>query len=119
MDEEKGEERIKGMNEHVAARAEDYLESLLADAFKGKGFQKISELLQEREVEPSQTYSKSLINQLDKALRKELDKNEFQNVSLLLKSIQLYLKSDHHKGTSLFIEQGLVEKMSIMLYTSY
>ncbi|NXT53025.1 SYC2L protein, partial [Pluvianellus socialis] len=88
------------------------LESLLTDAFKGKGFQKISELLQEREIEPPQKYSKSLFNQLDKALRKELDKNEFQNVSLLLKCIQLYFRSDLQEGTSLFIEQGLVEKMN-------
>ncbi|KAM7122034.1 synaptonemal complex protein 2-like [Ciconia maguari] len=95
----------------MAARAEDYLESLLTDAFKGKGFQKISELLQEREIEPPQKYSKSLFNQLDKALKKELDKNEFQNVSLLLKCIQLYFKSDLQEGTSLFIEQRLVEKM--------
>ncbi|KAF1461659.1 Synaptonemal complex protein 2-like, partial [Pygoscelis antarcticus] len=80
------------------------LESLLTDAFKGKGFQKISELLQEREIEPPQKYSESLFNQLDK----ELDKNEFQNVSLLLKCIQLYFKSDLQEGTSLFIEQGLV-----------
>ncbi|PKU34650.1 synaptonemal complex protein 2-like [Limosa lapponica baueri] len=48
------------------------LESLLADAFKGKGFQKISELLQEREIEPPQKYSESLFTQLDKALRKVL-----------------------------------------------
>ncbi|NXG63737.1 SYC2L protein, partial [Hemiprocne comata] len=84
------------------------LESLLTEAFKGKGFQKISELFQEREIEPPQKYSKSLFHQLDKALRKELDKNKFQNVSLLLKCIQLYLKSDLQEGTSLFIEQGLV-----------
>ncbi|XP_064499598.1 synaptonemal complex protein 2-like [Pseudopipra pipra] len=95
----------------MAGRAEDYLESLLTDAFKGKGFEKISELLQEREVEPRQKYSESLFSQLDKALRKELDKNEFQNVSLLLKCIQVYFKSDFQEGKSLFIEQGLVAKM--------
>ncbi|KFR09199.1 Synaptonemal complex protein 2-like, partial [Nipponia nippon] len=89
------------------------LESLLTDAFKGKGFQKISELLQERDIEPLQKYSESLFNQLDKALRKELDKTEFQNVSLLLKCIQLYLKSDLQEGTSLFIEQGLIEQMMV------
>ncbi|OWK58373.1 Synaptonemal complex protein 2-like [Lonchura striata] len=71
----------------MADRAEGYLESLLIDAFKGKGFQKIDELFKEA---------------------KELDKNEFKNVSLLLKCIQLYLKSDIGEGKSLLIEQGLV-----------
>ncbi|KAM9636632.1 synaptonemal complex protein 2-like [Morphnus guianensis] len=92
------------------------LESLLIDAFKGKGFEKISELLEEREIEPPQKYSESLFNQLDKALRKELDKNEFQNVSLLLKCIQLYFKSDLQEGTNLFIEQGLVLTDSFNFY---
>ncbi|XP_028941130.1 synaptonemal complex protein 2-like, partial [Antrostomus carolinensis] len=106
--EEKSEEWSREVNGNMT---EDYLELLLMDAFKGKGFQKISELLQEREIEPPQKYSTSLFNQLDKALRKELDKNEFQNVSLLLKCIQLYFRSDLQEGTSLFIEQGVVEKM--------
>ncbi|KAM9200220.1 synaptonemal complex protein 2-like [Mergus octosetaceus] len=95
----------------MAARAEDYLESLLTGAFKGKGFQKISDLLQGRGMEPLQKYSESLFVQLDKALRKELDKNEFHNVSLLLKCVQLYLKSDLQQGMSLLIKQGLVDKM--------
>ncbi|KAM7072418.1 synaptonemal complex protein 2-like [Acridotheres tristis] len=100
----------------MADRAENYLESLLIDAFKGKGFQKIHELLQEKEVEPPQKYSESLFNQLDKALRKELDKNDFKNVSLLLKCIQLYLKSDLQEGKSLFIEQGLFLTNSFNFY---
>ncbi|NXR81985.1 SYC2L protein, partial [Pycnonotus jocosus] len=105
------EEQNRDVSSNMADRAEDYLESLLLDAFKGKGFQKIHELLQEKEVEPPQKYSESLFNQLDKALRKELDKNEFENVSLLLKCIQLYLKNDLQEEKSLFIEQGLVAKM--------
>ncbi|XP_066044194.1 synaptonemal complex protein 2-like isoform X3 [Chamaea fasciata] len=109
--EEKSEERNRDVSGTMADRAEDYMESLLIDAFKGKGFQKIHELLQEKEVEPPQKYSESLFNQLDKALRKELDKNEFENVSLLLKCIQLYLKSDLQEEKSLLIEQGLVAKM--------
>ncbi|XP_072185324.1 synaptonemal complex protein 2-like isoform X2 [Excalfactoria chinensis] len=95
----------------MAAHAEDYLESLLIDAFKGKGYQKISDLLQERETDTLQKYSNSLLSQLDRALRRELDRNDFHNVSLLLKCIQLYFKSDLQQGTSLFVEQGLVEKM--------
>ncbi|NXI12415.1 SYC2L protein, partial [Irena cyanogastra] len=105
------EERNRDVSGNMANRGEDYLESLLTDAFKGKGFQKIHQLLQEKEVEPPQKYSESLFNQLDKLLRKELDKNEFENVSLLLKCVQLYLKSDFQEGKSLFIEQGLVAKM--------
>ncbi|KFP67509.1 Synaptonemal complex protein 2-like, partial [Cariama cristata] len=92
------------------------LESVLTNAFKGKGFQKLNELLQEREMEPLQKYSESLLNQIDKALRKELDKNEFQNVSLLLKCIQLYFKNDLQEGMSLFIEQGLVLTDSFNFY---
>ncbi|XP_014732371.1 PREDICTED: synaptonemal complex protein 2-like [Sturnus vulgaris] len=107
----KSEERNRDVSGNMADRAENYLESLLTDAFKGKGFQKIHDLLQEKEVEPPQKYSESLFNQLDKALRKELDKNDFKNVSLLLKCIQLYLQSDLQEGKSLFIEQGLVAKL--------
>ncbi|KAM9302524.1 synaptonemal complex protein 2-like [Morus bassanus] len=114
--EERIEEWNREVNSNMAARGEDYLESLLTDAFKGKGFQKISEVLQEREIEPLQKYSESLFGQLDKALRKELDKNEFQNVSLLLKCIQLYFKSDLQEGRSLFIEQGLVLTDSFNFY---
>ncbi|KAM9575395.1 synaptonemal complex protein 2-like [Guaruba guarouba] len=115
-EEQEREELNKEVNGNVAARAEDYLKSLLADAFKGKEFQEISELLQERETDPPQKYRKSLLNQLDEILRKELDKNEFQNISLMLKCIQLYFKSDLRDRTSWFVEQGLVEKMSIILY---
>ncbi|OXB84554.1 UNVERIFIED_CONTAM: hypothetical protein H355_008030 [Colinus virginianus] len=56
----------------MAAHAEDYLESLLIDAFKGKGYQKISDLLQEKETDSLQKYSNSLLSQLDKALRRIL-----------------------------------------------
>lgn len=64
------------------------LESLLIDAFKGKGFQKIYELLQEREVEPPQKYSESLLNQLDKALRKASAINNFNYPNTRLRAYQ-------------------------------
>ncbi|KAF7248809.1 Synaptonemal complex protein 2-like, partial [Varanus komodoensis] len=108
-------------------RTEYYLESLLRDAFKGKGFQKLNELVQEKDICPPQKYSKSLLNQLDKTLKKasrklpsyklniiellELDKNEFSNVSLLLKCIQLYCRSDPQEGLDLFLQEGLIPKI--------
>ncbi|XP_063156014.1 synaptonemal complex protein 2-like [Candoia aspera] len=87
------------------------LESLLSDAFKGKGFQKINEMVQEKDNYLPQKYNKQLLNQLDKVLKKELDKNEFSNVSLLLKCIQLYCRSDPQEGINLLLQQGLISKM--------
>ncbi|XP_044311143.1 synaptonemal complex protein 2-like [Varanus komodoensis] len=95
------------LNSHTRSQ----LESLLRDAFKGKGFQKLNELVQEKDICPPQKYSKSLLNQLDKTLKKELDKNEFSNVSLLLKCIQLYCRSDPQEGLDLFLQEGLIPKM--------
>ncbi|XP_042320353.1 synaptonemal complex protein 2-like [Sceloporus undulatus] len=87
------------------------LASLLNDAFMGKGFQKINEMVQERKMYPPQKINKQLLNQLDKLLKKELDKNEFSNVSLLLKCIRLYCKNDPQEGVNLFLQQGLIPKM--------
>ncbi|XP_034615452.1 synaptonemal complex protein 2-like [Trachemys scripta elegans] len=111
LKEEESQEQSSEIKENMASRTEYYLESLITDAFKGKGFQKINELFEEKEIYPPQKYSKQLFNQLDKVLKKELDKNEFQNVSLLLKCIQMYFKSDPQEGASLLIQQGLIPKM--------
>ncbi|KAM9165629.1 synaptonemal complex protein 2-like [Pangshura tecta] len=109
---EESQEQSSEIKENMASRTEYYLESLITDAFKGKGFQKINELFEEKEIYPPQKYSKQLFNQLDKVLKKELDKNEFQNVSLLLKCIQMYFKSDPQEGASLLIQQGLIPKIT-------
>ncbi|KAJ6664526.1 hypothetical protein lerEdw1_007183 [Lerista edwardsae] len=87
------------------------LEFLLTDAFKGKGFQKIGEILEEKDIYPPQKYNKQLLNQLDKVLKKELDKNEFANVSLLLKCIQLYCRSDPQESVDLLLQHGLIPKI--------
>ncbi|XP_075777377.1 synaptonemal complex protein 2-like [Pelodiscus sinensis] len=108
---EESQEQGSEIKASMLSRTEYYLETLITDAFKGKGFQKINELFEEKEIYPPQKYSKQLFNQLDKVLKKELDKNEFQNVSLLLKCIQMYFKSDPQEGASLFIQQGLIPKM--------
>ncbi|XP_062986088.1 synaptonemal complex protein 2-like [Elgaria multicarinata webbii] len=105
------EEESREKEGEMPDRTEYYLESLLSDAFKGKGFQKINEMVQEKEIYPPQKYNKQLLNQLDKVLKKELDKNEFSNVSLLLKCIQLYCRSDPQEGINLLLQQGLIPKM--------
>ncbi|XP_075684544.1 synaptonemal complex protein 2-like [Rhinoderma darwinii] len=102
------EERSPG--EKMTLQTEYYLETLITDAFKGKGFQKISELFEDKVVCLSQRHSKVLLNQLDRLINKELDRNEFKHVSLLMKCIQHFCKSECHEGWSL-IQQGLVSKM--------
>ncbi|XP_053323817.1 synaptonemal complex protein 2-like [Spea bombifrons] len=89
---------------------EYYLEALISDAFKGKGFQKITELFEDKIVCSSQRYSKVLLNQMDRLINKELDRNEFKHVSLLMKCIQYFCKNDCQEGSTL-IQQGLVAKM--------
>ncbi|XP_013914934.1 PREDICTED: synaptonemal complex protein 2-like, partial [Thamnophis sirtalis] len=50
----------------------EMLESLLSGAFKGKGFQKINLMIQEKDKHVPQKCKKQLLNQLDKALKKAL-----------------------------------------------
>ncbi|XP_026570830.1 synaptonemal complex protein 2-like [Pseudonaja textilis] len=87
------------------------LESLLRDAFKGKGFQKINVIIQEKDKYVPQKCTKQLLKQLDKALKRELDKNEFSNVSLLLKCIQLYCRNGPPESINLLLQQGLIPKI--------
>ncbi|CAH2284341.1 Hypothetical predicted protein [Pelobates cultripes] len=89
------------------------LETLISDAFKGKGFQKISELFEDKIACSSQRYSKVLLNQLDRLINKELDRNEFKHVSLLMKCIQYFCKNDCQEGS--LIRQGLMENVSYLM----
>ncbi|XP_029102298.1 synaptonemal complex protein 2-like [Scleropages formosus] len=82
------------------------LEALIEEAFAAKSTAKIgAALLGEKN-------SKSLMNRLDKITSKELDKNEFHNIFLLLRALDTLCESDEDLIRS-FVQQGLVMKMLV------
>ncbi|XP_075444659.1 synaptonemal complex protein 2-like [Ascaphus truei] len=108
--EEESQHLSSETSENVDIQTEFCLETLISDAFKGKGFQKITEFFQDKVACTPQRYSRVLLNQLDRLINKELDRNEFKHVSLLLKCIQHFCKIKYQECSTL-IQQGLVAKM--------
>ncbi|XP_048468950.1 synaptonemal complex protein 2-like isoform X2 [Rhincodon typus] len=97
----------------MPVKKEFMLCSLIEGAFNVNEFKALEEFLTNEAEYPPQKCKKPLVNKLDKLAHKEMDKNQFTNVSLLLKTLQKLCKEDSDDGLSCLIKHGLIQKMLV------
>ncbi|KAJ1201899.1 hypothetical protein NDU88_005703 [Pleurodeles waltl] len=60
------------------------LETFINAVFQGSDLQTINELVKEKNENPSSKFSKVMLTTLDKTVNKDLDRNAFDRVSMIL-----------------------------------
>ncbi|XP_059801735.1 synaptonemal complex protein 2-like [Hypanus sabinus] len=103
--------QVKKRNEEMPFKKELVLCSLIESVFNNNEFQALREFLSDQSEYPPQQCNKLFLNKLNQLAHKEMDKNQFLNVSLLLKVLQKFCKEDCD-GLNDLIEHGLVKKIS-------
>eukprot|EP00062_Callorhinchus_milii_P017012 gi/632968942/ref/XP_007900812.1/ PREDICTED: synaptonemal complex protein 2-like isoform X3 [Callorhinchus milii] len=112
MEEESHQASMK-TTEDILVKKEFTLEFLIEDAVNVNGFQVLEGFLANESQCTPQKCNKTLLGKVDKLAHKEMDKNQFKNISLLMKCLQRFCKPESEESLNLLINAGLIQKIML------